>query len=1106
MQKRAILTIVVQQLEQELESTRVRGDQTLSSFAELLGEAKEMIVSKDDEIQALNSRLVDLQSSLAQAHQCTATLQGHIKCLEDDMSAHEVELETSKDHVRDLKQQMHAAEKKRLEAEEQAKKEATRSKEELRRAHQQAERLRNDLNVICQEVQDSLEDQSVGSVASSPERQLGNITEMFCNDAFVHLELDFGVINIQVNGLEHSLQQLEEAVRARLESTQSMVSSIQASRQLTNRAVPSSAATYVSTEAHLDAIEEDYESTDSDSGNSPPTASSGASMSWRSTLASAGVHPFTPPAPAEGTPLRPNLGPHRRDALASAAGAAVVTQLELWGCEYDCGFEGSSFDEVVEHEKSCALRKDNSCIADPESEVRVATLDIRSIGEDEQKLRPRTPPPVIEQTRPVSKCVITRRLKREVATSNDGGMSVSEESGMAGEDQPLEPEDPRTPTELLNEHAWQFEMEYTQIPAESHFETSRDRVHRSLITAKLEKMRMWVRARSIELQRQVDLLDLQLADLRPCDRPPLLRDTDYSERCHADQIDGNLSQMDASVQILQTQMNLALQIECSNQQRNILASKSVTDLAAVVAALRQTQSESIREKQDLEAKISSLRVHEMEMCRKRQEEKEEWEATVSSLHAQATADQTRILFMETTLAAGGDEAKALTQEVKRLETQARSERESRDAYEKKCSETLRHMDALKEKMFDDLTDKDLQLSAMRLVATTQIQGMRQKLSQALSGFDFRLECIGESMHDVQHCLKIEAETEIAQAVEAKIETESLMLQLSAMVEELDRELQKACVKTIQHLEAARVETLVATKWQHEVDRCESQKAEERLLQLEYDKSILLEECNVLAAFSKKLQTQIEEQRTEGKILQEKEAEQNTERALLCNGLVRALNKLSHVFEVDTRSIQNDLEVQQQEMQELREHIKSLEERAKEDRALISAGNEIVESSLVAMIEDVQALENSLQHVKLGSSLQLLEEEAQLKQARAAREGDQSVHEAEVGELRSKLQALQVCADMLSLELQESKSEMSGLQQENVRLELAIKAAFEEQFVQSQHFSRQLVCHLCLANRSIAQMCSLHVSCSLQVNHVDTEMTHIHIGVGYCVPGNAASRA
>ena len=141
MQKRAILTIVVQQLEQELESTRVRGDQTLSNFAELLGEAKEMIVSKDDEIQALNSRLVDLQSSLAQAHQCTATLQGHIKCLEDDMSAHEVELETSKDHVRDLKQQKHAAEKKRLEAEEQAKKEATRSKEELRRAHQQAERL-----------------------------------------------------------------------------------------------------------------------------------------------------------------------------------------------------------------------------------------------------------------------------------------------------------------------------------------------------------------------------------------------------------------------------------------------------------------------------------------------------------------------------------------------------------------------------------------------------------------------------------------------------------------------------------------------------------------------------------------------------------------------------------------------------------------------------------------------------------------------------------------------------------------------------------------------------------------------------------------------------
>ena len=952
MQKRAILTIVVQQLEQELESTRVRGDQTLSNFAELLGEAKEMIVSKDDEIQALNSRLVDLQSSLAQAHQCTATLQGHIKCLEDDMSAHEVELETSKDHVRDLKQQMHAAEKKRLEAEEQAKKEATRSKEELRRAHQQAERLRNDLIVICQEVQDSLEDQSVGSVASSPERQLGNITEMFCNNALVHLELDFGVVNIQVNGLEHSLQQLEEAVRARLESTQSMVSSVQASRQLTNRAVPSSAATYVSTEAHLDAIEEDYESTDSDSGNSPPTASSGASMSWRSTLASAGVHPFTPPAPAEGTPLRPNLGPHRRDALASAAGAAVVTQLELWGCEYECGFEGSSFDEVVEHEKSCALRKDNSCIADPESEVRVATLDLRSIGEDEQKLRPRTPPPVIEQTRPVSKCVITRRLKREVATSNDGGLSVSEESGMAGEDQPLEPEDPRTPTELLNEHAWQFEMEYTQIPAESHFETSRDRVHRSLITAKLEKMRMWVRARSIELQRQVDLLDLQLADLRPCDRPPLLRDTDYSERCHADQIDGNLSQMDASVQILQTQMNLALQIECSNQQRNILASKSVTDLAAVVAALRQTQSESIREKQDLEAKISSLRVHEMEMCRKRQEEKEEWEATVSS----------------------------------------------------------------------------------------------------------------------------------------------------------DRELQKACVKTIQHLEAARVETLVATKWQHEVDRCESQKAEERLLQLEYDKSILLEECNVLAAFSKKLQTQIEEQRTEGKRLQEKEAEKNTGRALLCNGLVRALNELSHVFEVDTRSIQNDLQVQQQEMQELREHIKSLEERAKEDRALISAGNEIVESSLVAMIKDVQALENSLQHVKLGSSLQLLEEEAQLKQARAAREGDQSVHEAEVGELRSKLQALQVCADMLSLELQESKSEMSGLQQENVRLELAIKAAFEEKFVQSEHFSRQLVCHLFLANRSIAQMCSLHVSCSLQVNRVDTEMTHIHIGVGYCVPGNAASRA
>jgi chromosome segregation ATPase len=70
------------------------------------------------------------------------------------------------------------------------------------------------------------------------------------------------------------------------------------------------------------------------------------------------------------------------------------------------------------------------------------------------------------------------------------------------------------------------------------------------------------------------------------------------------------------------------------------------------------------------------------------EQKEALQAAMALLREQVASDKTRIEFMETTIAAGGDNSKALTEEVKRLESARQLERDSREACERELH-TLR---------------------------------------------------------------------------------------------------------------------------------------------------------------------------------------------------------------------------------------------------------------------------------------------------------------------------------------------------------------------------------------------------------------------------------
>ena len=66
-------------------------------------------------------------------------------------------------------------------------------------------------------------------------------------------------------------------------------------------------------------------------------------------------------------------------------------------------------------------------------------------------------------------------------------------------------------------------------------------------------------------------------------------------------------------------------------------------------------------------------------------QREELQASVTSLQEQLEADKARIEFMESTMAAGGDNSKALTQELKRLEAARQEEKDLREACEQELA-------------------------------------------------------------------------------------------------------------------------------------------------------------------------------------------------------------------------------------------------------------------------------------------------------------------------------------------------------------------------------------------------------------------------------------
>jgi chromosome segregation ATPase len=104
------------------------------------------------------------------------------------------------------------------------------------------------------------------------------------------------------------------------------------------------------------------------------------------------------------------------------------------------------------------------------------------------------------------------------------------------------------------------------------------------------------------------------------------------------------------------------------------------------------------------------------------EQKEALQAAVASLREQVASDKTRIEFMETTIAAGGDNSKALTEEVKRLESARQLERDSREACERELAGVRREAEDLA------LNKKDLET---RLEASRAEAGMMKSRAEDL---------------------------------------------------------------------------------------------------------------------------------------------------------------------------------------------------------------------------------------------------------------------------------------------------------------------------------------------------------------------------------------
>ena len=104
------------------------------------------------------------------------------------------------------------------------------------------------------------------------------------------------------------------------------------------------------------------------------------------------------------------------------------------------------------------------------------------------------------------------------------------------------------------------------------------------------------------------------------------------------------------------------------------------------------------------------------------EQKEALQAAMALLREQVASDKTRIEFMETTIAAGGDNSKALTEEVKRLESARQLERDSREACERELAGVRREAEDLA------LNKKDLET---RLEASRAEAGMMKSREEDL---------------------------------------------------------------------------------------------------------------------------------------------------------------------------------------------------------------------------------------------------------------------------------------------------------------------------------------------------------------------------------------
>ena len=230
------------------------------------------------------------------------------------------------------------------------------------------------------------------------------------------------------------------------------------------------------------------------------------------------------------------------------------------------------------------------------------------------------------------------------------------------------------------------------------------------------------------------------------------------------ELKGELSTLQASYRALELASS-RLTKEAEEHEEDAARTRSA--LAEAERELQQGQTRA----RELERRLEQGQ-KEAELMK---EQKETLQASMASLREQVASDKTRIEFMETTIAAGGDNSKALTEEVKRLEAARQLEKDSREACERELYVLRGQYGDVKARL--EAVDVELRYAHDASMSDGDIA---RKQSEAIKHLEASVQTLSSEL-ETSRVLQIQLETRLVAENEKKAELSAQLAETSSQL-------------------------------------------------------------------------------------------------------------------------------------------------------------------------------------------------------------------------------------------------------------------------------------------------------------------------------------